>query len=192
MKKTVFLFAAVMGLSHAASAQTQWVIDKNHTDIRFTVTHMMISEVDGEFKDFNATVVSHSDDFNGADVKFTAKVASIDTDNQRRDGHLQSDDFFNAEKFPELTFSGKIEKQGNDYFLVGDLTIRDVAKPIRFDVTYNGTIDLQNGRKAGFKISGAVDRFDYGLKWDRTIETGGLVVGREIQITCNVELDTSA
>lgn len=192
MKKAALLFLAVMGLSHAASAQTQWVIDKNHTDIRFTVTHMMISEVDGEFKDFNATVVSHSDDFDGADVEFTAKVASINTDNERRDGHLKSDDFFNAERYPELTFSGKIEKQENDYFLVGDLTIRDVTKPIRFDVKYNGTIDLQNGRKAGFKISGAVDRFDYGLKWDRTIETGGLVVGQEIQITCNVELDTSA
>ncbi|HER09528.1 MAG TPA: polyisoprenoid-binding protein [Bacteroides sp.] len=191
MKKTALLFVTILGLSQAILAQTNWVLDKAHTDIRFTATHMVISEVDGEFKQFDGKVVSRSDDFHGADVEFTAKVASIDTDNERRDGHLKSDDFFNAEKYPELKFSGKIEKQGNDYYLAGNLTIRDVTKSVRFDVKYNGTLDLQNGKKAGFKISGTVDRFEYGLKWDRTVETGGLVAGREIQITCNVELDES-
>lgn len=189
MKKTTLLLVIVLGLSLAARAQTQWALDNAHTDIRFTVTHMVISEVDGEFNEFNGTVVSHSDDFDGAEVEFTAEVASIDTDNDRRDGHLRSDDFFNAAAYPELTFNGKIEKVGDDYFLAGNLTIRDVTKSVRFDVQYNGTIELQNGRKAGFKINGSVNRFEYGLEWDRTIETGGLVVGEEVRITCNVELD---
>lgn len=191
MKRTALLLVIVLGLNQALKAQTQWILDKAHTDIRFTATHMVISEVDGEFKEFNGTVFSNSDDFDNAEVEFVAEVASISTDHERRDEHLKSDDFFNAEKYPRLTFKGNIEKEGDDYYLVGDLTMRDVTRPVRFDVKYNGTVSLQSGRKAGFKITGTVDRFDYGLKWNRAVETGGLVVSREIRITCNVELNES-
>lgn len=189
MKKAFLLMVIVLIGSQAINAQTKWALDKNHTDIRFTATHMVISEVDGEFKEFDGSVMSSSDDFVGSEVEFIAKTASIDTDNERRDNHLKSDDFFNAESFPEVKFKGKIEKEGDKLYLVGDFTMRDVTKPIKFDVKYNGQVPGRQGRKAGFKILGTVDRFEYGLKWDNAMETGGLVVSQEIQITCNVELN---
>ena len=189
MKKIALLCMIVLMGSQAINAQTKWALDKNHTDIRFTAIHMVISEVDGEFKEFDGSVTTASDDFNGAEVEFIAKTASINTDNERRDNHLKSDDFFNAETYPEIKFSGKIEKEGDKHYLVGNFTMRDVTKPIKFDVKYNGQIETGRGKKAGFKIIGTVDRFEYGLKWDRSLETGGLVVSQEIQITCNVELN---
>ncbi|RKX38743.1 MAG: polyisoprenoid-binding protein [Verrucomicrobia bacterium] len=170
-------------------AQTSWQLDKTHTNIRFSVTHMTISQVDGKFNDFTGSVTSHSDDFAGSEVSFTAQIASIDTDSERRDGHLKSDDFFNAEAYPELKMTGKIEKSGDKYTLVGEFTIRDVTKPIVFDVEYFGQISGKRGKKAGFKITGTIDRFDYNLKWDNALQDGGLVVSKEIGITCNVELN---
>ncbi len=189
MRKVALLLAFVLIGSQAIQAQTKWALDKSHTDIRFTVIHMVISEVDGEFSEFDGSVTSSSDDFNGAEVMFTAKTASIDTDNERRDNHLKSDDFFSAETHPEIKFQGKIQKEGDKHYLVGEFTMKGVTKPIKFDVKYNGQIDTGRGMKAGFKISGAVNRFDYGLTWDRALETGGLVVSEEVQITCNVELN---
>ena len=172
-----------------AVAQTSWKLDNTHTNIRFSVTHMTISQVDGKFNDFTGSVTSHSDDFAGSEVAFTAQVASIDTDSERRDGHLKSNDFFNAEEYPELKLSGKIEKKGDKYTLVGEFTIRDVTKPIVFDVEYFGQIEGKHGKKAGFKVTGVIDRFDYNLKWDNALKDGGLVVSSEIGITCNVELN---
>jgi len=190
MKQITLFFALVLGMGLSLHAQTKWVVDKNHTDIRFTAVHYLITEVDGEFKEFEGTVVSPSDDFDGAEVSFTAQVASIDTDNERRDNHLKSDDFFNAEAYPEVKFKGKIEKEGDKYYLVGDFTMRDVTKPVKFDVTYNGSVSLgERGKKAGFKVQGKVNRFDYGLKYNRMLEAGGLAVSDEIGITCNVELN---
>ena len=176
-------------LFNSAIAQTKWNLDKAHTEVKFTATHMMISEVEGEFKDFDATVVSTQEDFGGSEIEFTAQVASIDTDNERRDNHLKSDDFFNAEMYPELKFKGKLAKEGEEYFLVGDLTMRDVTKAVKFPVKYNGQIPTNRGKKAGFKITGTVNRFDYGLKFDRVTEAGGLVVGEDIEITANIELN---
>jgi polyisoprenoid-binding protein YceI len=189
MKKIALLIIAVFLANLTLTAQTKWTLDKSHTDIRFTAIHMVISEVDGEFKECEGSVVSTSDDFNDAEVEFVAKTASIDTDNERRDNHLRSDDFFSAESYPEVKFKGKIVKEGDQHFLVGDFTLRDVTQPIRFDVKYNGQIKGRRGQKAGFKITGSIDRFDYGLTWDSKIETGELVVSREIRITCNVELN---
>jgi len=172
-----------------AVAQTKWALDKAHTEVKFAAPHMMISEVEGEFREFDATVVSTAEDFDGSEIEFTAQVASIDTDNERRDNHLKSDDFFNAEAHPELTFKGNLEKEGEEYFLVGDLTIRGNTKQVKFPVKYNGQINTNRGKKAGFKITGTVNRFDYGLKFDKVMETGGLVVGEEIDITANIELN---
>jgi polyisoprenoid-binding protein YceI len=192
MKKVAWMMVIAIGCSHVVDAQTKWIPDKNHTIIKFTVVHYVITEVEGEFKEYDGAVTARSEDFDGAEVEFAAEVASISTDNERRDNHLKSDDFFNAEKYPEVKFRGTIEKEGSDYYLVGDFTMRDVTKPVKFDVKYNGTISLgERGRKAGFKITGVVDRFEYGLKYDRVIESGGLVVSQEIQITCNVELNES-
>ncbi|HCW08496.1 MAG TPA: polyisoprenoid-binding protein, partial [Cytophagales bacterium] len=124
MKKINLLAIAVL-VASAGFAQTNWALDRAHSKIGFSATHFVVAETEGEFKDFDVKVSSTSDDFNGASVEFTAKVASINTENERRDGHLKSDDFFNAEKFPEIKFKGKIEKQGASYVLKGDLTIRD-------------------------------------------------------------------
>jgi polyisoprenoid-binding protein YceI len=187
--KIVLSFLAFLIYS-VGIAQTQWALDKSHTNIKFNITHMTIAEVEGEFRDFDAKIVSPGQsDFNGTKVEFTAKTASINTANERRDNHLRSDDFFNSETYPELKLTGELVKEGEKYFLVGEFTMRDVTKPVRFDVRYMGQIDTNRGKKSAFKITGEIDRFDYGLKWNNLTEAGGLVVSREVQIVCNVELN---
>jgi polyisoprenoid-binding protein YceI len=118
-------------------------------------------------------------------------VASVNTDNERRDNHLKSDDFFNAEKFPKMTFvSTGVKSLGNNkYEIAGNLTIRDITKPVVFATTYGGTVATKMGSKAGFKAKTTINRFDYNLKWDAATESGGLVVSKEIEITLNVELN---
>lgn len=183
------IVVATFSLSQV-TGQTNWTLDKSHTNIQFTVTHMVVSEVTGDFKDFDGKVTSTSDDFKNSDVEFTAKVASVNTGNENRDKHLKSDDFFNAEQYPDIKFKGKLVIEKKKYYLVGDFTMRDVTKPVKFDVKYNGVINTQRGKKAGFKVMGTVNRFDYGLKWDRTIEAGGsLVVAKDVAINCNIELN---
>ena len=173
------------------SAQTSWSFDKAHSSIAFNVEHLVISEVTGNFGSFDGQVTSNSDDFAGSKVNFTVDVASISTDNERRDNHLKSDDFFNAEMYPKITFSnGTLEHvEGKNYKLKGDLTIRDVTKPVELDVRHGGTIvDNQGNTKAGFKVTGVINRFDYNVKFDAAMEAGGLVVGKDVEIVCNVEL----
>lgn len=191
-----FRFAAILALISlmTINAQTKWTVDKAHSKVQFTVTHLVISEVTGEFKSFDATVESSKDDFTDAKIDFWADVNSISTDNDARDKHLKSDDFFNAEKFPKLTFKGKSFKKvsGKNYKLVGDLTIRDVTKEVTLNVVYNGTVkDPYGNTKAGFKITGSLNRFDYNLKWNALIEAGGAVVGKTVEMTINLELQKS-
>lgn len=183
----VFLLAA-----GTAFAQTTWSIDKTHSRIGFAVAHYGITEVEGNFKDFDATVVSKADDFNGAEISFTAKAASIDTDNERRDGHLRSADFFEAEKHPELTFKGKLVKEGGKYKLKGDITMRGVTKPMEFDVKYGGTVDTGRGLKAGFKISGEINRQDFGVSYGGKTPGGDLVIGDVVEINCRIEMNKAA
>lgn len=190
--KKLNILAGLLVLAGSAMAQTTWSIDKAHSKIGFNVPHMAISEVEGNFREFDASVVSNAADFNGADVTFTAKTASIDTDNERRDNHLKSADFFDAEKNPELSFKGKLVKQGGKYKLKGDLTMRGVTKPVEFDVTYGGTMNTGKGEKAGFKIVGKVNRQDYGLTWSNKTPTGELVVGDNVEIIGKIELDKKA
>ena len=194
MKKIAFTLMFVGIASLSLQAQTRWVFDKAHTSVGFSVSHMVISETTGTFKDFSGTVTSSNDDFTGSTIEFTADIASINTDNERRDGHLKSPDFFDAEKFPKMTFkSTSFEKvEGNKYKLVGDLTIKDVTKSVELEVKYGGSINTQRGTKAGFKATGTIDRFDFNLKWDRTMDSGGLVVGKEVDLVINVELNQEA
>ncbi|MTI39644.1 YceI family protein [Fulvivirga lutimaris] len=188
MKKLILSIGLLVGATFTYG-QTEWTIDKSHSSVGFAVTHLVISEVEGQFNDFDAKVVSTSDDFAGSTVEFTAKAASIDTDNEQRDTHLKSDDFFNAEKFPEVKFNGKIVKNGAKYQLVGKFTMRDVTKDVTFDVKYNGTIkDPWGNIKSGFKVTGTVNRKEYGLKWGALTEAGGAVVSDEVEIAVNVEL----
>ena len=167
----------------------KWVLDKGHSNVKFTVTHMVVSEVEGSFKNFEGTVESSKPDFSDAVITFTVDVNSVDTDNERRDNHLKSDDFFNAEKFPQMKFQSTSFKPlgGKKYKLDGNLTIRDVTKPVSFDVTFGGTLDTKRDIVAGFKASTTINRFDYNLKWDRATEAGGLVVAKDVVVSINGE-----
>ena len=195
MKRFMLLPLLFFAASLSAFAQNSWSFDKAHTEIGFEVTHLVISEVEGHFGSYEGSVSSKGDDFNGASVEFTVDVASVDTDNEKRDAHLKSDDFFNAEKFPKMTFkSTSMKKTGkNTYKLTGDLTIRDKTKRIELDVKHNGTVkDPWGNTKAGFKMSGVLNRFDYDLKWNTMTEMGGAVVGKEVRLDINVQLKKQA
>ena len=167
------------------SHNTNWSIDNAHSEVAFKVKHMMISTVTGHFEDFQATAKTDGDDFNNAEFKFSAKTASINTKNKDRDTHLKSDDFFNAEKFPEMTF---VSKSFNGDKLVGDLTIRDVTKEIVLDADFNGiAVDPYGQTKAGFEISGQLNRKDFNLTWNAVTEAGSIVVSDRVKLVVDVQ-----
>ena len=172
---------------------TKWTIDKAHSNVKFTVTHMVVTETDGNFKIFDGGMEHTKADFSDAKIEFSVDVTSVNTENENRDKHLKADDFFNAEKYPQMKFvsTSFTPAGGNKYKLNGNLTIRDVTKPVVFDVTYGGSVNDRGGVKAGFKANTTINRFDYNLKWDRATEAGGLVVSKEVNITVNVELKKS-
>jgi|SRR6185295_16077349 len=191
MKKIVLIAAIIALTSSYASAQIAWNVDPVHSKIQFTATHMLISEVTGEFKKFDGKISSADDDFNNASIEFTVDVNSISTNNEMRDNHLKSDDFFNAEKFPGITFKSKSlrKTEGNNYILTGDLTIRDVTKSVEIPVIFNGKVtDGYGNLRAGFKAAGSINRLDYGLKWNKLLEAGGATVSKDILFTINIEL----
>ncbi|MBL7915899.1 MAG: YceI family protein [Bacteroidia bacterium] len=190
MKKMIVLLSMVT-TAGTAQAPVNWAIDNSHSQVMFTVSHLVISEVTGNFKGFSGSIVSSKDDFSDASVTFAIDVKTINTDNEMRDNHLKGDEFFNAEKYPQMTFKGTGLKKisGNKYTMTGDLTIRDVTKPVTLDVTYFGTAnDPWGNTKAGFKIKTTINRFDYNLKWNTLTEAGGAVVGQDVEITANLEL----
>jgi polyisoprenoid-binding protein YceI len=177
--------------SASVQAPTKWNLDKSHSNVKFTVTHMVVAETEGSFKVFDGSVEHTKADWSDAKINFSVDINSINTDNENRDKHLKSDDFFNAEKFPTATFVGKTFKPlgNNKYELVGDLTIRDITKSVKFDVKFGGIATSTRGDKAGFKATATINRFDYNLKWDRATEAGGLVVGKEVDVTVLLELN---
>jgi polyisoprenoid-binding protein YceI len=192
MKKFNLLFALLIA-GTSVFAQTSWTIDKVHSKIGFSVAHMGVAETEGKFNDYEGTVTSKAaSDFNGAEVSFTAKTASIDTENERRDGHLKSPDFFDAEKYPTITFKGNLVKVGTAYKLKGDFTMHGVTKQVEFDVTGGSVVDTGRGIKSGFKFRGVINRQDYGLTWSNKVATGELVVGDEVELIIKVELDKKA
>jgi polyisoprenoid-binding protein YceI len=189
MKKIALITAALL-LQVALFAQTKWNVDVVHSSVKFTVEHLVISEVEGSFKVFNGSMTSSNPDFTGSAIDFTADVNSINTDNEMRDTHLKSDDFFNAEKFPKMTFKSTSFKKvsGSKYVLTGNLTLRDVTKSVTFDVSYGGTAkDGYGNTKAGFKATAVINRFDYGLKWSALTEAGGMTVGSDVTIDLRLE-----
>lgn len=171
-------------------ATTTWALDPTHSEIHFKVKHMMISTVTGEFTKFDASLETEEEDIKTGKVKFSADISSINTKNEQRDGHLKSADFFDAEQFPALSFeSTSIEhKSGNDYVLHGNLTLRGVTKEVSLAVEYAGAIkDPYGYTRAGFELSGKINRKDFGLTWSAVTEAGGLVVGDEVRLLANVE-----
>lgn len=174
----------------ASATPSKWSLDKSHSSVKFSVEHLVISEVEGTFKMFNGNIDAPGADFTGSKINFTVDVNSINTDDEKRDGHLKSDDFFNAEKFPAMTFTGTSFKKikGNMYALEGNLTIRDITKKVTFAVVYGGTVkDPWGNIKAGFKASGKINRKAYGLKWGAVTEAGGAVVGDDVKMIINAE-----
>jgi polyisoprenoid-binding protein YceI len=151
----------------------------------------MISNVAGKFDKFTGSVESAGDDFVNAEISFEAEVASVDTGNAQRDGHLKTPDFFDAEKFPHIKFtSTEFEKlSGDEYALSGDLTIRDVTKKVRLDVEFSGIAkDPYNNTKAGFEITGTINRTDFGLNFNAPLETGGVILSEEIKLQIDLQL----
>lgn len=166
-------------------------IDAAHSEITFKVKHLMITNVTGSFTKFDATMESNAADFSDATISFEADVNSISTNNEQRDAHLKSDDFFSAEKFPKLSFdNGKLVKKSEDkYTLTGEFTIRDVTKTIELDVEYGGTMTDPWGQvKSGFEISGKINRKDFGLAWGAVTEAGGVVVSDEVKLHLAVQM----
>jgi polyisoprenoid-binding protein YceI len=171
--------------------KTKWAIDTAHSEIHFKVKHLVISTVTGKFEKFDGSVYSDSNDFSDAEVEFTADVSSINTGHPDRDGHLQSPDFFDVANYPKLTFKSRSSKKVGDseYKLTGDLTIRGVTKPVELTVEYGGTTkDPWGNTKAGFEITGKINRKDFGLNWSAVTEAGGLVVSDEVKLQMAVEL----
>jgi polyisoprenoid-binding protein YceI len=168
-----------------------WKIDEAHSKIRFYARHMVISEVEGQFDKFEFNMTNESDDLEQSEIELTIEAASLDTMNNDRDNHLKSADFFEVDKYPEISFKSTSIKKINEtkYKLNGDLTIKGITKAIELDVTYGGQIkDPWGNIRAGFNVKGSLNRFDYGLKWNALIETGGAVVGKNININCDIEV----
>lgn len=201
MKKLI-LFCSVLAFSFPGMSQSgpqisnlqdetvKWTVDKAHSKVGFTVTHLVISEVEGSFGVYDGEIQSQGSDFENASISFSVDVNSIDTDNSMRDDHLKSDDFFNAESYPTMNFTSSSFTKVSDkkYELKGILTIRDVAREIIFDVKHGGIAqDGYGNTKAGFKATGVINRFDYGLKWNAMTEAGGLVVENEVEIELNLQ-----
>jgi polyisoprenoid-binding protein YceI len=174
------------------SAKTKWVIDPAHSEISFKVKHLMISNVKGVFKEFSGTAVTTGDDFLTPEIEFNLNPASVDTGAADRDGHLKSADFFEVEKYPSLTFKGSSAKKSDDkgnYVLNGELTIKGITKPVKLNVEFAGTMkDPWGNQKAGYSVTGKINRKDWGLNWNSALEAGGVLVSEEVNILCEVQL----
>jgi polyisoprenoid-binding protein YceI len=174
---------------------TTWVIDPTHSEVQFKIKHLVISTVTGSFKTFEGTVETENDGFEGAKIQFSADIDSIDTNMAQRDAHLKSADFFDAENFPKLSFvsSSFTQTDEENYVLTGDLTIRGVSLPVTLSAIYGGQmVDFYGNTKAGFEISGKINRKDFGLNWGAVTEAGGVVVSDEVKLHINVQVAKQA
>lgn len=172
--------------------KSKWDIDPAHSEIGFKVKHLMITNVKGVFKTYKASIYTTGEDFSTAEIDFWMDPNSIDTRDENRDKHLRSSDFFEIDKYKEITFLGNTvekENQQNKYELWGDLTIKGITKRIRLDVEMEGMATDPNGaKKAGFLITGTISRKDFNITWNTTLETGGVLVGDTININCEVQI----
>ncbi|MGB5945897.1 YceI family protein [Paenisporosarcina sp.] len=167
----------------------KWNVDAAHSSIGFSVKHMMVSKVRGSFGDFGAEVEANETDLTAANIAFTIKVASINTGNEDRDNHLRSADFFDVEQYPEIKFvANNITKKDDDYEIAGDITIKDVTKQIVFEAEYGGKGTNPWGQEVvAFSAETKLNREDFGLTWNQALETGGVLVGKDIKITIDLE-----
>lgn len=169
---------------------TKWLLDPAHSELTFKIKHLMISNVSGAFKDFSAKVETDGSDFSKAKINLTAEMNSISTNNEQRDAHLRSSDFFEVEKFPQLKFtSTRIEQTADESFnLYGNLTIKGVSNPVKLAMEFNGIMkDPQGQEKAGFLVSGKIKRSDWGININVALEAGGLMLGEDVRIESEVQ-----
>lgn len=192
--KTIKTLAAVVMLSLSAKAQVNWNIDASHSKLGFAVTHMMVSETEGKFKMYKGTVSSKGDiDFTDAKINFSVDASSINTDDEKRDGHLKSPDFFDVAKYPEITFVSTSMKPGKikgTYTLIGDLTMHGVTKFVTLTAIGASKIvkDPYGMERYAFKVTGKLNRKDYGLVWNAALEAGGVAVSDEVRLDITVEI----
>ncbi|MFC4873680.1 YceI family protein [Negadavirga shengliensis] len=169
---------------------TKWIIDPTHSEVSFKVKHLVISTVTGYFREFEGVAEVGSDDFSDAKIDFKAEVSSIDTNQSDRDAHLKSADFFDAEKHPHLRLSNaRLTKNGSGYKVLGDLTIKDITKPVELEAEWGGVAEDGYGQvKAGFDLQGKISRKAFGLTWSAVTEAGSVVVGDEVRLLASVQL----
>jgi polyisoprenoid-binding protein YceI len=172
-------------------SQTKWVLDPAHSELQFKVKHMMITNVSGSFSDFTASLDQEGDSFANASIRFSAKVDSISTGNEQRDGHLKSPEFFDTASHPEITFESTSFTlvEGDDWKLNGTLTIKGVSHNVSLDVEFGGIQnDPWGNTKSGFSLKGKINRKDFGLNWNAVLETGGVMVSEEVRIHAEIQL----
>ena len=173
------------------STSTKWVLDPTHSEIGFKIKHLMITNVSGNFNNFEVKAETDGNDFLKAKINVDILVESINTNNSQRDQHLRTADFFEAEKYPNINFSStKIEKLDDETFtLYGNLTIKETTKPVKLTLEYGGiTKDPYGNVKAGFSIAGKINRHDFGVSYNPILETGGVALGEEIKINGEIQL----
>lgn len=169
---------------------TKWVLDPFHSEVQFKVKHLMISTITGQFNTFEATVETNTDDFTSAKAFFKADTNSINTSNNQRDSHLKNSEFLDAENYPHLTFQTDRIEKGNDdeYTILGVLTMKGISKPVVLNAEFGGITEYIKGEvRAGFSLSGKINRKDFGVSYSQLTEKGGIVVGDEVRIIANVE-----
>lgn len=191
MNSVRWIVGLVLITSTGLHAQSEWKIDRAHSSVQFEVAHLVVSSVTGTFRKFSGTLTEGADSFAGGKLTAEIEVESIDTGNGQRDNHLKAADFFNAAEHPLIRFeSTSIKKENDQVFRIeGNLTLRGVTKPLVLTARYGGQVSAMGGRKAGFRASGTINRFDFGLNWNSLMETGGAMVGDTVEFRLNIELN---
>lgn len=193
MLKRLMLTLVVVVLGAGLAQADDWQVDPVHSKVIFKVSHLVISKVVGTFGEFSANLSFDGADVAGGKVDMKIAVASVDTDNEDRNKHLVSAEFFDAEKFPEITFKSKqvIKGDGKEFQLVGDLTIKGVTKEVTFDCEFHGSAEFMGATKTGFTATAEIDRQEFGVSWNRSLDAGGVVVGNKVEITLELEFNKS-
>lgn len=174
---------------------TKWVLDPTHSEVQFKIKHLVISTVTGSFKTFAGAAEAEGDSFENANVEFSLDVESIDTNQEMRDGHLKGEEFFDAAKFPTIKFESTsfVKESGDSYKLTGNLTMKDVTKPVTLDVEYGGqAADFYGNQKAGFEVTGKINRKEFGLTWGGITEAGAIVLGDDVKLIANLQFTKQA
>jgi polyisoprenoid-binding protein YceI len=185
-----FLLGVFTLIAFVSHAQT-WQLDKSHSFVNFSITHMVVSETKGGFKDFTAIVDAKQDNFSDLSTTFTIQTKSVNTDDEKRDGHLRNSDFFDVEKYPTITFVSTAFKkiENNKYKLYGKMTMKGETKEVIWDTKYMGSIKTNGKTKAGFKCTTTIKRSDFNMSWNKVLDVGGLALSDEVEITVNIELN---